>query len=452
MRNRLLVAITLLPLMWHAGAQAKVSEGQAARLDTDLTPVGAVRAGNEAGTIPAWTGGLSTPPSSYQEGEIETDPFPDDKPLFVINSQNVDEYKDNLTAGQIQMIKQYAPEYVLPVYKTRRTAAYPERIYQSSKDNARTATLLENGNGVKDAIATSPFPIPENGVEVIWNHILRYRGNEVSFRSAFATPTTDGSFVPVLTEYDYFFAYAEPGVKLKDIDNKIFYLKTRIMSPSSLAGTLNLVHETLDQVRSPRLAWRYQAGERRLRRSPNLAYGTDLPNSSSLRSVDQKDMYNGAPNQYEWKLLGKREMYVPYNAYKLHEPSATADDIIQARHINQSLTRYELHRVWVIEANLRTGLNHIFSRRVFYIDEDSWAILASDEYDDDGNLWRVSEGHNISYYTVPTFWTTIELTYDLKQERYYIDGLDDGQEPYDFNPGFRGNEFTASAVRRSARR
>ena len=223
MRNRLLVAITLLPLMWHAGAQAKVSEGQAARLDTDLTPVGAVRAGNEAGTIPAWTGGLSTPPPSYQEGEIETDPFPDDKPLFVINSQNVDEYKDNLTAGQIQMIKQYAPEYVLPVYKTRRTAAYPERIYQSSKDNARTATLLENGNGVKDAIATSPFPIPENGVEVIWNHILRYRGNEVSYRSAFATPTTDGSFVPVLTEYDYFFAYAEPGVKLKDIDNKIFY-------------------------------------------------------------------------------------------------------------------------------------------------------------------------------------------------------------------------------------
>ncbi|MGP4844949.1 DUF1329 domain-containing protein [Marinobacter sp. 1Y8] len=452
MRNRLLVAITLLPLMWHSGAQAAVSEGQAARLDTDLTPVGAVRAGNEAGTIPAWTGGLATPPSSYQEGEIETDPFPDDKPLFVITSKNVDEYKDNLTAGQIQMIKQYAPEYVLPVYKTRRTAAYPERIYQSSKNNARTATLLENGNGVKEAIATSPFPIPENGVEVIWNHILRYRGNEVSFRSAFATPTTDGSFVPVLTEYDYFFAYAEPDVKLKDIDNKIFYLKTRIMSPSSLAGTLNLVHETLDQVRSPRLAWRYQAGERRLRRSPNLSYGTDLPNSSSLRSVDQKDMYNGAPNQYDWKLLGKREMYVPYNAYKLHEPSATADDIIQARHINQSLTRYELHRVWVVEANLRTGLNHIFSRRVFYIDEDSWAILASDEYDDDGNLWRVSEGHNISYYTVPTFWTTIELTYDLKQERYYIDGLDDGQAPYDFNPGFRGNEFTASAVRRSARR
>lgn len=433
-------------------AQAKVSDAEAARLDQDLTPVGAERAGNPSGTIPAWDGGLSTPPASYQKGKIETDPFTDDKPLFVITARNADLYKDKLTAGHRKLLEQYGSDYVMPVYRTRRTAAYPERIYDRLRDNAVSATLLDNGNGVRDTIATSPFPIPKSGLEAIWNHILRYRGEEVSYRSAFATPTVDGSFTPVLTEYDYFFAYSEPGATLADIDNKIFYLKTRIMAPSSLAGTLNLVHETLDQVRSPRLAWRYESGERRLRRSPNLAYTTDLPNSSSLRSVDQKDMYNGAPNQYDWVLKGKREIYVPYNAYRLHQPSATADKIVQARHINQELTRYELHRVWVVEATLRTGIEHIYHRRVFYIDEDSWQILVSEEYDEDGNLWRVSEAHNISYYTVPVFWTTLELTYDLKSDRYYVDGLDDGQGPYDFHPGFRGNEFTASAVRRSARR
>lgn len=453
MAKRSIALLTFVSLMWSGGAAlAAVSEPQAARLGQDLTPVGAERAGNESGTIPAWTGGLATPPADYRKGEIETDPFPDDKPLFVITAKNADLYKDKLTAGHRQLLSQYGSDYVMPVYQTRRTAAYPQRIYDRLKDNAVTATLLDNGNGVRDTIATSPFPIPQNGLEAIWNHILRFRGEEVSFKSAFATPTIDGSFNPVLTEYDYFFAYSEPGVKLSDIDNKIFYLKTRILSPSSLAGTLNLVHETLDQVRSPRLAWRYESGERRLRRSPNLAYTTDLPNSSSLRSVDQKDMYNGAPNQYDWTLKGKREIYVPYNAYKLHEPSATADRIIQGRHINQSLTRYELHRVWVVEARLRTGMEHIYHRRVFYLDEDSWQILATEEYDSEGNLWRVSEAHNISYYTVPVFWTTLELTYDLKSERYYVDGLDDGQEPYDFNPGFRGNEFTASAVRRSARR
>nr|WP_228160686.1 DUF1329 domain-containing protein [Marinobacter bohaiensis] len=435
-----------------APSLASVSEDEAARLDQDLTPVGAERAGNGSGTIPAWDGGLAEPPATYREGEIEADPFPDDKPLFVITAENAALYGDKLTAGHRKLLEQYGPEYVMPVYQTRRTAAYPERIYERLRDNARHAELLDNGNGVRSTIATSPFPIPQSGLEVIWNHILRFRGEEVSFRSAFATPTVDGSFNPVLTEYDYYFAYSEPGVSLSDIDNKIFYLKTRIMSPSSLAGTLNLVHETLDQVRSPRLAWRYQSGERRLRRSPNLAYTTDLPNSSSLRTVDQKDMYNGAPNQYDWRLKGKREIYVPYNAYRLHQPSASADDIIQPRHINQQLTRYELHRVWVVEATLRTGLDHVYHRRVFYIDEDSWQILTTEEYDSDGNLWRVSEAHNISYYTVPVFWTTLELTYDLKSERYYVDGLDDGQKPYDFEPGFRGNEFSASAVRRSARR
>ncbi|WP_404361804.1 DUF1329 domain-containing protein [Marinobacter sp.] len=452
MRMRILAALAALPLIASVGAHAKVSESEAARLNGDLTPLGAVRSGNEAGTIPPWTGGLAKPPSDWKPGQIEIDPFAREEPLFVVTAENMALYEDRLTEGHKALLRQYGPEYVMPVYRTHRTAAYPEAVYEKSRQNATSATLLENGNGVTDTIMTSPFPIPGNGLEAIWNHTLRYRGEQVSFRSAFATPTRDGSFNPILTEYDYYFAYSEAGVELKDIDNRIFYLKTRIMSPSSLAGTLNLVHETLDQVRSPRLAWRYDSSSRRLRRSPNLAYETDLPNSSSLRSVDQKDMYNGAPNQYDWILKGKQEMLVPYNAYRLHQPAATARDIIRPKHINPELTRYELHRVWVVEATLRTGVQHIYQKRRFYLDEDSWQIVAAEEFDNEGNLWRVSEAHNISYYGVPVFWSTLELTYDLKAERYFIDGLDDGQAPYDFRPGFRPGEFSASAVRRSAGR
>ncbi|WP_166260818.1 DUF1329 domain-containing protein [Marinobacter salicampi] len=452
MRMRFFAAFAVLPLAISLTVQAKVSETEAARLDADLTPVGAIRSGNEAGTIPAWTGGLAIPPPGWKPGQIETDPFEDEKPLFVITADNMSLYEDRLTEGHKALLREYGPGYVMPVYKTHRTAAFPEHVYDKSRENARTATLLDNGNGVTNTIMTSPFPIPENGLEAVWNHILRYRGEQVSFRSAFATPTVEGRFNPVLTEYDYYFSYSEPGAKLSEIENKIFYLKTRIMAPSSLAGTLNLVHETLDQVRSPRLAWRYESSSRRLRRSPNLAYETDLPNSSSLRSVDQKDMYNGAPNQYDWQLLGKKEMFVPYNAYKLHQPEATAGQIIQARNINPELTRYELHRVWVVEATVRVGMQHIYAKRKFYIDEDSWQILATAEYDNSGNLWRVSEAHNISYYSEPVFWTTLETTYDLKSERYFVDGLDDGQSAYDFNPGFRAGEFTASSVRRSAGR
>lgn len=452
MRNRLLAAITAAVMGVSGSVWAKVSPAEAERLNGELTPVGAERAGNAAGTIPDWQGGLSTPPENWREGTVEINPFPDDKPLFVVTQDNLELYRDSLTDGHVKLLTQYGPEFVMPVYESRRTAAFPEHVYDKFRENALSAELLDNGNGVRNTIVTSPFPIPQNGLEAIWNHILRYRGEEVSFRSGSATPQRDGSFNPVINQYDYFFAYSRVGADLEDIDNKIFYLKTETLAPSTLAGTITLVHETLDQIRSPRLAWRYDAGSRRLRRSPNLAYETDLPNSSSLRSVDQKDMYNGAPNQYDWELKGKREILVPYNAYKLHDRNVRPDDVIRANHINQSLTRYELHRVWVVEAKRRTGIGHIYDRRVFYIDEDSWQILASEEYNEAGELWRVSEAHSISYYSVPAFWTTMEMTYDLKAQRYYIDGLDDGYPAYDFEPGYRGNEFTASAARRAARR
>ncbi len=452
MRNRLLAAITAAVMGVSGSVWAKVSPAEAERLNGELTPVGAERAGNAAGTIPDWQGGLSTPPENWREGTVEINPFPDDKPLFVVTQDNLELYRDSLTDGHVKLLTQYGPEFVMPVYESRRTAAFPEHVYDKFRENALSAELLDNGNGVRNTIMTSPFPIPQNGLEAIWNHILRYRGEEVSFRSGSATPQRDGSFNPVINQYDYFFAYSRVGADLEDIDNKIFYLKTETLAPSTLAGTITLVHETLDQIRSPRLAWRYDAGSRRLRRSPNLAYETDLPNSSSLRSVDQKDMYNGAPNQYDWELKGKREILVPYNAYKLHDRNVRPDEVIRANHINQSLTRYELHRVWVVEAKRRTGIGHIYDRRVFYIDEDSWQILASEEYNEAGELWRVSEAHSISYYSVPVFWTTMEMTYDLKAQRYYIDGLDDGYPAYDFEPGYRGNEFTASAARRAARR
>src|SRR5690554_1808791 len=336
MRNRIIAAIAAVVLGCSGPVLAKVSPAEAERLKNDLTPVGAERAGNESGTIPAWTGGLASPPANWREGTVEINPFPEDKALYVITRDNLDQYRDILSDGHIQMLERYGPEFFMPVYQTRRTAALPEPASEQFYQNDVTAELLDNGNGVRDTIMTSPFPIPQNGLEAIWNHILRYRGEEVSFRSASATPQRGGAYNEVVNQYDYYWAYSRIGAELADIDNKIFYLKTETIAPSTLAGTITLVHETLDQVRSPRLAWRYDSGSRRLRRSPNLAYETDLPNSSSLRSVDQKDMYNGAPNQYDWELKGKRELLVPYNAYKLHDDNIRPSDVIRRSEIGRA--------------------------------------------------------------------------------------------------------------------
>ena len=431
---------------------AKVSQEKADRLGGDLTPLGALAIGNKEGTIPAWTGGITSPPEGFKTGMSHINPYKDDKKLFTIDKNNVAQYADKLTNGQKELIKTYSPGYTLDVYPSRRSASYPEWIYEKLKSNATSAELLENGNGVKNTIATSPFPIPENGIEVIWNHILRFRGEQADFKSAFVTPTKNGSYTPILTNYSYYFAYSKPGAKLSDIDNKIFYLRTQVKSPSKLAGTLTLIHETLDQIRSPRKAWRYEAGQRRLRRIPNLAYSEDFPNSSGLRTVDQTDMYNGAPNQYDWTLKGKKEIYIPYNAYPLHSDQLKMADIIRPQHINQSLGRYELHRVWEVEGVLRSGMDHKYERRKLYFDEDSWQIVLSEEYDEKNTLWRVSEAHTINYYEVPVVWTTLEVTYDLKNGRYFADGLDNEEGPINFKPDMNAKDFSPSAARRATKR
>ena len=450
--SKLVTAIAVISLSAMSGlTHAKVDEATAKRLKNDLTPVGAERFGNSEGTIPAWNGGIKEPPANYKEGEFNPNPYTDDKILFEISKDNMKKYENNLTEGQKALLTQYAPGYVLPVYTTHRSASYPNWIYEKLYDNALNAELQENANGVSNTIATSPFPIPQSGVEVIWNHILRFRGEQAEFRMAYVTPTKDGSYTPILSNRGYYFAYAEPNVSLEDINNKIFFLKTKIISPAKLAGTLTLVHETLDQVQSPRKAWRYQAGERRLRRVPNLAYSTDLPSSESLRTVDQKDMYNGAPDEYKWKLQGKREIYIPYNSYELNLASRKAENIIIPKHFNQEKARYELHRVWEVEGTLREGIKHIYHKRRFYFDEDTWQIVLTEDYDENEKLWRVSEAHSINYYQVPVTWYGLEVTHDLKSQRYYADGVNK-HAPRNFDPKFKRRAFTTSAARREAKR
>ena len=131
------------------GALAGISQEEADRLGGDeLTPMGAERAGNADGTIPAWTGGLQELPAGYVEGEPLVNPFPNDEPLFTITAANHEQYKDRLSPGQIALLKRYPDTFRMPVYQSRRTAAYPERLYAEYKQDALTAETTDGGNGL----------------------------------------------------------------------------------------------------------------------------------------------------------------------------------------------------------------------------------------------------------------------------------------------------------------
>ncbi len=259
---------------------------------------------------------------------------------------------------------------------------------------------------------------------MIWNHLLRYRGEGVARLVRQAAPTRGGDYTMVEFADEFYMLYSMDGMTEEELDNKILFFKQEVLAPARLAGGILLVHETLDQVKEHRSAWLYNPGQRRVRRAPNVAYDNPGTAADGMRTSDQLDMFNGAADKYDWKLVGKQEIYVPYNSYKLHGPDLKYKDILKPLHINQEHPRYELHRVWVVDATLKEGERHIYKRRTFYVDEDSWQILVVDSYDNRDQLWRVSEGHSINYYDVPCFWTTLEVHTDLQAGRYLALGLD----------------------------
>ena len=447
MKIRLLPLLSLSALI-SVGASAAVSEDEADRLGADLTPLGGEVAGNEAGTIPAWDGGITTAPSGYTPGDHHPDPYGSEQPLFTITAANLADHRDQVTAGHAALLEAY-PDYKLVVYPTHRSAANPQRIYDATRRNATTASLINDGAGFANAIIGTPFPIPQNGLEVVWNHLTRYRGVAADRHIGQAMPNRRGSYTLVEFKDEFLFNYVREGMTAEGLDNVLIYFKQAVVSPARLSGTILLAHETMDQIKEPRRAWVYNAGRRRVSRAPNVAYDNPGTAADGMRTSYQFDMFNGAPDRYDWELVGKKEMLVPYNSYRLHSDDLKYKDILTPLHINQDLARYELHRVWVVEATLKEGASHLYSRRTFYVDEDSWQILAVDQYDSRGQLWRVSEAHCINYYDALTFWSTLEVHTDLQAGRYLAIGLDNEEKMYDFSIERDPGDYSPDSLRRS---
>ena len=442
-----LVATSVALTLCGAAAHAALSPDQIARLGKDLTPLGGERAGNADGSIPAWDGGITKPPAGYKEGQHYVDPYASDKMLFTIDAKNVAQYADKLSAGEQAILKAY-PTFHINVYPTHRSAAVPQRVYDGTAKAAATARLEDNGNGVTGAIGGIPFPIPENGVEVIWNHLLRYRGDIMGRHVGQAAPTRGGDYTLVQFDEETMFLYYLPSMTPQTLSNRLLYFLQKVVAPARLAGGILLVHETMDQVKQPRDAWLYNPGQRRVRRAPQVAYDNPGTAADNMRTSDQLDMFNGAPDKYDWKLVGKKEIYVPYNAYRLQEPSLKTKVLLQPLHVNPDPLRYELHRVWVVDATLKVGERNIYKRRTFYVDEDSWQILSIDQYDNRDQLWRVSEGHAMNFYDVPTTWTSLEVITDLQAGRYLVMGLYNEGPAYDFHLKRNEADFTPDALRR----
>ncbi|MCQ4288795.1 DUF1329 domain-containing protein [Pseudomonas stutzeri] len=447
-----MTAIKMLPLalgLLAACTLAHAKENDPARLDSVLTPVGAERAGNADGSIPAWDGGMKPGVAAISANGDYSDPFAAEQPLYVITQANVSKYKDQLSVGQQAMLERYQ-DYRIPVYPTHRSASLPQAYLDESRANLDKVTLSDNGNGLDGYNFGVPFPQPTEGLEVMWNHLTRYRGGSIRRQFASATVQEKGDYT--LVSSDGLTGFRE---RISDLDpNENVLLLNRVLTtaPSRYAGEVTLVHEPLNLAEDTRSAWRYNPGQRRVRRAPTVAYDSSARYSFGQVIADSVDGYNGAPDRYEWQLQGKREMLIPYNAYRMASKQTKYSELLTPRHLNPEHARYEKHRVWVVEATLKEGVRHVYSKRRFYLDEDTWQIVASDIYDSRGELWRSYESHIVMLHDIQLPMTAVEATYDLISGRYAVNYLaNEVTSKAQFGETLSKSEFTPARLKRLGR-
>lgn len=408
-------------LLTAFNTKAKVSPEQAAQLGQNLTPFGAIAAGNDR-DIPPW--------------QYVTTIKHDETALFVITQANYQQHVAHLTAGQIALFETYPATFKMPVYPSHRTFSAPDWVYKNTQINATEAELNPAQTGIIHSKAGIPFPVPQSALEVYFNHVARWRGIQLVNYASDANVSEHGGFQistrESLIRYDYY-------LQDNPNPNRLFSVISKTTAPASRAGSGGLVLEPLDQVIEPRSAWLWDKGRRRVTRAPNFSYDQPISSANALRTADDTDMVNGSPDRFNWELLEPRTLYIPYNNDHLDDKNLSYQEILQAGHLNPQHTRYEMHRVWVIRATLKSDWRHLYSQRDFYLDEDSWSIVIADQYDKQGQLFRVSMAYLRQDPNMPGTFPVVTVYHDLTSRKYHVMGLQ--------NEAPKGNIYDAEVAK-----
>lgn len=428
---------------------AAVSADEAKALGTTLTPVGAIKAGNADGTIPAWTGGLTTPPAGYTAKLAPgayIDPFKGEKPVLRIDGKNMEQYADKLSAGTKELLKRN-PDYYLDIYPTHRTAAYPDSVYAGTKRNATECKTLQGGVALDPACRGGiPFPIPKTGNEVMWNLLTAY-SPPVRAHNARSYVVDTAGHPYVANELDSYTESTFYMAEGRSNPQKYYQLYIVTQSPARERGGMLGYSDYLNPVKQPRQAWQFDPGQRRVKLAPTFAYDTPSSQTGGTTFFDEAFLFSGAMDRFDYKLIGKKEMYIPYNNYKLGMQCVGENQALKAHTLDPECERWELHRVWVVEATLKPGMRHAYSKRVFYVDEDAPASGMEDTYDGGGNLYKALYTYEFQVYDAYTPYAAIFSAFDFTKGNYSLQSILGPTGYYNFHPKVPGErELTPEAL------
>lgn len=428
--NRLLISCVLTAVALQP-AVASVSPEEAAKIGQTLTSFGAEISGNVEGTIPAYTGGLRTAPAEFKaKSGVWANPYKGESPVVRIDSKNASQYADKLSAGQKHLLAKYPDTFYMDIYPTHRSAAFPQKVLDASKRNATECNTTHEGLGVDTACRGGiPFPIPKTGKELMWNQQLRYQVTTTTSASRSWVVNANGDRIMASQQK----TYVEVPYYMDDLDGRddrtYWNVWSVTQSPIRKAGELTGIVDYIDPVEKPRYAWSYTPGLRRIKKAPEFSYDTPVSSMGGVTLFDELFVFSGMMDRFDYKLVGKKEMYLPYNAYELYF-ECDVDEQFMPEHANPKCWRWELHRVWEVEATLKDGTRHVYDRRTYYFDEDNYGTGLYDAFDKSGELYRSIFNAGIQFYDVDAPYSVKNVVYDFNKGMYALlnDGLKGGYQ------------------------
>lgn len=418
MNIRLTLAVAVLTALPAHAALAKATPEEIAELGGPrLTCMGAERAGSPSG-VAEFTGKyFGEWPGLKSKHGYEPGPYADEKPLFKITAENLAEHADKLTEGQKALLKLYPKHYWINVYPSHRDFTFAPWVCETVKKNAAEAEIVHDGLGITGTSGAHPFPFPKSGLEAIWNVINPHRAWTEKAVCDIADVYANGSIAWGRNK----FMTMNPGndpKKRGSFQSKInAYFYTGYLLPERDKGFLAVGYQPNDFTNDATSSWQYLPGLRRVRQAPEVGFDYPVP-PAGLRTVDDDYVFNGSPERYTWKLVGKKELYIPYHNFRINDTSLKYKQLITPFTINPEFMRYELHRLWVIEGTLKSGVRHIYSKRTIYADEDTWLALWADNYDGRGQLWRTATVGYFYSQESKTFHRGTSLYHDLASKAY----------------------------------
>lgn len=443
-------ALTVLGVA--SGTAWPVTPEDVAKLGQEFTSVGAEKAGSKDGEIPEFSG-ASKPTGPWVYGKQREDywKYKGEKPLFVIDASNVDKYADKLTAGQIQMLKQ-VKGYTMPVYPSHRDCGVPDAVAENTKSGALTASIGKDGWSLENATLPGiPFPIPQAGIQVMWNFLMRYQGLANVFPDGYTyLSPRPGTSQPIITRWNEvnYLPWAKEGKNTPQGNNGLqsgFYYVYQ--EPAALAGqgTMQRYYYNKDID-----TYYYFTGQRRVRRLPAYAYDAPEIGYENQYPADMVNVFSGNPDRFDWKLIGKKEIFVPYNGFAMQRLDKNLKDATEENFINPALRRYELHRVWEIEGTVKAGMRHIMPKKTLYVDEDSWFVAVGDDFDAQGKVWKVKENYITPEWEIGACASSASIFNDVISGRYIFDETTFGTgkdirfySPAESDPRFSDSFFTS---------